>query len=327
MRFLFFTDTHIRGTTPESRVDDYYETLKTKFSEVVDLSSTYEVDYILHGGDWFDRPDVSPAIVREFAKLLGKFKAPILTIAGNHDIFGQNPDTINRTMLGILEGTGLIRIINPTEKIILEKDAIRVQITGESYNYAIDGEDRLSMYMRSKDESCHFAIHMVHGMLLKKPFFDGIKYTVIEELSETQVDVTLTGHYHAGFGIVKLNNKYFVNPGSLMRITCSKSDMERTPKVVIIDVADTLKIQEVSLLTAKPGHEVFDRQCLEQSEKRNFKLHDFYKGLNDEGMNQSFTINEIFDLVESMKDVSYEVKKEVLDRLTDASERLTDWDG
>jgi DNA repair exonuclease SbcCD nuclease subunit len=70
MRFLYFTDTHIKGTTPRNRTDDFYETLKSKFNEIKTISEELNIDYILHGGDWFDRPDVSPSIVREFAAVI-----------------------------------------------------------------------------------------------------------------------------------------------------------------------------------------------------------------------------------------------------------------
>lgn len=140
MKFLFFTDSHIRGTTPKNRKDNFYETLKNKFYEIGDISGRYNVDYILHGGDWFERPDISPSIVREFAVIIKSFGKPIYTVAGNHDIYGHNPATVGRTMLGLLEGTGIINLLVYDDEVILKKDGITVQLTGRSYNYEIDGE-------------------------------------------------------------------------------------------------------------------------------------------------------------------------------------------
>ena len=95
MRFLFFTDTHIRGTNPQNRKDNFYNTLQLKIREVFDIARQNDVDIILHGGDIFDRPDISPSLVREFALLLNEYSFPIYAVAGNHDIYGQNPLTIN----------------------------------------------------------------------------------------------------------------------------------------------------------------------------------------------------------------------------------------
>ena len=34
MKLLYLTDTHIRGTSPKNRLDDYYESLKEKLKEI-----------------------------------------------------------------------------------------------------------------------------------------------------------------------------------------------------------------------------------------------------------------------------------------------------
>lgn len=79
------------------------------------------MDYILHGGDWFDRPDISPSIVREFAIIIKKFEKPVYTVAGNHDIYGHNPDTIGRTMLGLLDGTGMVTLLRHGDEVLLKR--------------------------------------------------------------------------------------------------------------------------------------------------------------------------------------------------------------
>ena len=100
MRLLFFTDTHIRGNTPRSRKDNILNTLFQKIEEIIDIAQQWQVDYILHGGDIFDRPDISPSIVRDVMKLFKRFNRPIYAVAGNHDLYGHNPQTLHRTMVG-----------------------------------------------------------------------------------------------------------------------------------------------------------------------------------------------------------------------------------
>ncbi len=87
MKLLYLTDTHIRGTSPKNRLDDYYESLKEKLKEISNIIREEKVDYVLHGGDLFDRPDVSVSIVSDFAKIFQDFGVPIYIISGNHDIF------------------------------------------------------------------------------------------------------------------------------------------------------------------------------------------------------------------------------------------------
>ena len=70
MRLLFLTDTHIRGTTPKNRKDNLPETLENKFKEIANIIEDYNIDFVLHGGDLFDRPDASVSIVANFASIL-----------------------------------------------------------------------------------------------------------------------------------------------------------------------------------------------------------------------------------------------------------------
>ena len=100
MRLLFFTDSHIRGTSPKNRKDDFVHTLEKKLEEIVDIIEANRVDYVLHGGDLFDRPDVSIAIVSRFSRVFKKIKVPMYVVSGNHDVYGHNPQTIGRTMIG-----------------------------------------------------------------------------------------------------------------------------------------------------------------------------------------------------------------------------------
>src|SRR3954452_25337411 len=98
MRILYMTDTHIRGTSPRSRIDDVEKTIRLKLEEVIQIAEREKVDFILHGGDVFDRPNLSPAVVREFALLFRRFPAPVYAIDANHDIYEHNPATTPRTM-------------------------------------------------------------------------------------------------------------------------------------------------------------------------------------------------------------------------------------
>lgn len=323
MRFLFFTDTHIRGTNPRNRKDDFYGTLKAKFREVKSIAHRLNADYILHGGDWFDRPDVSPAIVREFAVIVQSFGRPVYTIAGNHDLFGHNPDTLGRTMLGLLEGIGIMKLIGYEEEVVLEKEGVRVQLTGKSYNYDIDGENYKKYYIVKKRPDVDYAINIVHGMLLNKPFVEGIHYTLLDEIAGTEADITLAGHYHSGFGIKRIDSKYFVNPGSMVRIANTLSELKRRPEVVFIDLGDGITMKEIELTSALPGEDVLDRLQLERSQDRTAKLHQFYQGIAASGEFKRIDLNRMIEEIVSNQELSTAVKDEAIRRIAAASESLS----
>lgn len=324
MKLIYFTDTHIKGITPKNRTDNFYETLKDKFNEIKTICDETGAHYILHGGDWFDRPDVSPAIVKEFAAIVQSYGRPVYTIAGNHDIFGHNPDTIGRTMLGLLEGVGVLKLINHSEEIMLEKEGIRVQLTGKPYRYDIDDKDNYrDYYIVKKRDDARYAINMVHGMFLSKPFFEGIRHTLIDQVLDTQADITLAGHYHSGFGIIKRNGKYFANPGSFVRVTNTLSEISRRPKVIIIELTDEIKLWERELTSAKPGEEVLDRQQLEYYKDRSMKIHQFYQNLVNTGNYERIDLDKIIEEIAADEEVGREVKEETVKRIALAREELS----
>lgn len=316
MRLLFLTDTHIRGTTPKNRKDNLPETLENKFKEIANIIEDYNIDFVLHGGDLFDRPDASVSIVANFASILNNIKVPIYIVCGNHDVYGHNPDTINRTMLGLLNSLNIVKIINKGDTIYLNKDDIKVQLTGQPYVYNIDNELNRSNYMVSEiSEDVDYSIHMIHGMLLNKPFIKGIPYTLIDDIKNTKADITLSGHYHSGFGIINIDDKYFINPGSLIRITNSLIEIDRIPQVVLIELTETINIELINLQTANKGIDVLDRQEIENHIFKSEKLFEFRQSIDTAVNFEKLEINEILMEVSQAEGVTQEVKEEALKRI------------
>lgn len=322
LRLLYFTDTHIRGTTPKNRKDNLQETLERKLNEIGQIIKDYSIDYILHGGDLFDRPDISISIVSHFASILNGYNIPIYIISGNHDVYGHNPNTISRTILGLLDVLNVVRIIKENEVIYLNKEGVRVQLTGQPYTYNIDQEGHKDGYiLKDVSPDADFSIHMVHGMLLDKPFIKGVPYTLIDDIKDTKADITLSGHYHSGFGVIEADNKYFVNPGSLIRITNSLREIERHPKVVFIELKDSINIKLIPLKTAQKGEEVLDRKEIENHIFKSERLFDFKQSIDAAINFDKLEINEILMEVSNAENVSDAVKREALKRISNAQMR------
>lgn len=316
MRLLFFTDSHIRGTTPKNRKDDFVETLEKKFLEIVEIIKENNVDYVLHGGDLFDRPDVSIAITSRFSRILKDIHVPFYIVSGNHDIYGHNPLTINRTMLGLLSELDIFKIIAKDEIVFLEKDDIKVQITAQPYIYDIDDPINRKYYILDEvDDTATYSIHMVHGMLLDKPFVKGVPYTLVDDIKDTKADITIAGHYHSGFDKIFIDGKYFINPGSIVRISNSLREMERKPKVLIIDLKDKIEITNIYLKTALSGEEVLNREEIENSIFKRERLFEF-KQTVDSALNfERMDINDVLIEVSNSEGLSEEVKIEALKRI------------
>lgn len=317
MRLLFLTDTHIRGTTPKNRKDDLPSTLINKFKEITKIVKKYNIDYVLHGGDLFDRPDISVSVVSKFASILNDIRVPIYIVCGNHDIYGHNPDTINRTMLGLLNSLNIVNIINKDDIIILKKDDVKIQLTGYPYTYNIDNEDNRDNYIiKNVDKSVNYSIHMVHGMLLNKPFIKGIPHTLIDDIISTRADITLSGHYHSGFGIINIDGKFFINPGSLIRVTNTLSEINRMPEVAIIDLNETINIELIRLETASEGKNILDRQEIENHIFKSEKLLEFKQTIGETIDFEKLEINEIIMEISGVEGISNQVKDEAFRRIT-----------
>ena len=272
MRLLFLTDTHIRTASMRSRLDTILDTLEEKLREVAAQAREYHVDAVIHGGDLFDRPDVSVQTVARFATLLADFPVPIYVVAGNHDIFAHNPKTLPRTMLGLLSALHVIHLI-PEEGMLLENDC-KVQLTAAPFRYDIDRGERIA-YCPQRNTLADWHIHVVHGMLLPKPFIADISHTVIADLPKIEADVVLSGHYHNGYDTIESKGTLFVNPGSLLRTSNSKIDMLRTPQTVLLSLSKEMTLTHLPLRCAKPGEEVLSRAAITEIEMRQENLEQF----------------------------------------------------
>ncbi len=318
MKLLVMNDTHIRGTNPDKRIDDFRETLENKLKEIGEIITAEEIDYVIHGGDIFDRPDTAPAVVNQFIEIFLDYQAPIYTIVGNHDLYGHNPATLPRTMAGVLISAGIMNLI-PEEGVILNKQGISLQLTGKSFDYQVD--DSKADYEVKKREEVDYAIHLVHGMLLDKPAFPD-QYTLIEDL-DTEADITISGHYHLGYGSIKYEGQYFLNPGSLVRLGARMEELKRMPKVAIIELtSEDVKIDLKQLASAQKGSKVLDRSEIEADKVREKRLADFLREVKASNKFEIFSIQDILEQLSSEGEVDAKIKEAARDRIARAQQRL-----
>jgi exonuclease SbcD len=279
MRFVLLNDPHIRGTSPVNRKDDFPETLKNKFREVVEIARDFQADYFLCGGDLNEVPIPSMSVAGEVMAIFLSAGIPIYTVAGNHDFYAANAVTLSRTLLGYTSALGMVTLLD-REPIYLNKDGVTVQLSGQPYHNLIDTKDRdpkLDYCIEKSD--CHAAIHIIHGMLASGMDFPG-DLTLVEDITDTEADITIAGHNHIGWGIKQIDGKYFINPGGLVRLSNHKAEINRKVGVVLIEVEQhsiTCKFRE--LKSALPGEEVLDRSKIEQAAIMESKLEAFTQEL------------------------------------------------
>lgn len=323
MRFLFITDTHFRGNSPQNRLDDFPQTLRAKMMEVVETANFYRVNAVIHGGDLFEIPNPAINVVGDVVHFLKALQKPFYIVPGNHDLFGQNPLTLNRTMLGLLGQVGLVKILAAGEKVFFEEDGIRLQLTGQGYHFDLDTERGREGYL-VKEKEADLAIHVVHGMLLDRSFLETVAYTLVDDIKDTLADLTLTGHAHLGFREIDLKGKKFLNPGALVRTTVLAAEVERQPQMVLIEVnRDGLTTKTIPLKTALPGIQVLNVDKANEIKLREERLARIISEVRTLGDFRSLKIENILREIAQKEQLPEEVREEAIKRITQAELEMT----
>lgn len=337
MKLLAFTDLHAMGRNPRARLDNYPETMARKLLEVFDIARQHKCRAILFGGDLTDVPDVASSVVRDLIHLLRQAPCPIYGVSGNsHDVWGNNPETIRRTALGIIEAAGLISLIRPGKPEFLDNGVFYIQITGQPYHPEIDRRERVLDYcvldpeeapeghQHIRDPVARYCIHIVHGMLRLQPFPADVPVTLVENiLPRTRADITLSGHDHIGFGVVEQGPKIACNPGALMRLSAAKEEIERPVQVALLNLTEHgCSVQLIPLKCAAPGAEVLDRSHIEEAHARREALDESLEGVRSGGEMEALDVASIVESIAKHKDVPDPVRIEALERVAEAQEAL-----
>jgi len=236
MKILLLSDTHIRNTIPEGRIDNFLETQKSKWTFILQTAKEQNVDFILQAGDFFDKPNPPISLLVEYIRLFKEYGIPIYCVCGQHDLYMRQTD-INGTAIGLLHSIGLITLLSTTETLFDDIAVFGISFGG---NYS-DLENTLKEGRFSDTDT---KILVVHDAIGNEPLFPGHKITKADKFLEVwkEFDVILTGDYHYDF-IEYDNDRFIVNTGCLLRLQRISRDMERHPHFYIYDT-ETKKLDK-----------------------------------------------------------------------------------
>ncbi len=291
LKFIFATDPHITDKWPESRLDDYEETIFNKLSWVISLTNQLDAILLL-GGDLVDKYHSKASVINKLISILKLAKNDIFGVIGNHDIYGHNSEVINEVILGTVFNSGLIKLLSRSSPVFLEKENILVQLTGSNYMPNFDKDS--SQYYVEKDKNTDYAIHVVHGFLTEQhwPTLKNRGYVLISEVN-TEADVVCSGHEHIGFGIKKFGDKFFTNPGALGRIKANMREINRTPQVTLLEVYKDHIEAALIEVPSVAGNKVLSREKIKEKLLRKKMLEDISYSLTQE--RQLCNLEEIFN--------------------------------
>ena len=318
IRFIYFTDTHYNASSPENRKDNLVETALIKTQEIVELGWQHDIDFMLIGGDFFHRPDVTDLYAGRVADIYVKAGVPIFVVPGGHDTFGNNVGQLRKSKLGLLSKSGLFHLLIHPEKdrVIIENKGLTLQLTGTASNYGMDYEHIEEDYV-IKYKDADYAVHVPHGMLMPKAFIPGAKTVFIDQIKHTLADMTLGAHYHIGFDPVEVDGKIFINPGAMVRRTSDLKEIDRIPKVVLVTIdREGIKYELIPLKTARPGNEVLDRTEIERKIARRTKNTNFVKRMKQDHRFDSIDIKEIIRKLWENKKLPEKVVQTAIEEIT-----------
>lgn len=350
MNLLYFGDMHL-DKIPSSRLDDYRETQERKINAIKDYIYKYNVKAVLQGGDFLNRDIVSS---EELSRIMKLWKGdnldlndilkgvlfenkdieylkeameksilpPMIGVAGNHELTGGEISSLDKTSLNLLIKSGFMTLATKENPIIIKDESgFTVAITGSHYTHDIDDEDKSAYIVDRKLGDFH--IHIVHGMLMEKSFGKKFKHTTISEIVKTKADLTINGHDHIGYELTEIDGKYFVNPGAPFRLNADKKEMNRYPKVLLIemDKVNGLVVKNLEL-PAEEGSKVLTRNHIVKALKKHKKLEEIEDALKKADLEKGIDITEIIKKISDNEKLDEEIANDSIELITQKMREL-----
>jgi exonuclease SbcD len=296
LAFLFRTDTHLSDNSPTSWKADYTEEIWNSLHQVGELAKYHEVNAVLDGGDYFHNKAPtknSHHLVQKSILIHQEYNSPILMATGNHDIRYNNLETLERQPLGTLYAS---KTFEQLDEHVFEDGDLRVRVVGVPYNPSLTLNELMSIQKKKGDTHLIAVVHTLSS--LKPPssvedFWNEPVFSYESLVSRNGPDVFMFGHWHKDQGVEVVGGKYFVNQGALSRGSLVRENLERIPKVALVEFDGSELQVETFKLDVAPAEDVFDLEKKAVQERERQDIDQFIQRLVSEGeVNPDQTIEE-----------------------------------
>lgn len=333
MKIIFFTDPHGQASNPSSRLDEFSQAILGKFSWIGKYAKEIEAAAVICGGDWIHTPDVSQTFIRKLARVVRSYPCPTFGVLGNHDIYGYNPETFERTSLGIAEGLDMFERLNNEPIIIHETGKREVALTGSDSYYDLDKAEKISDYTRSTITDGAVNIHTVHGMLVENVWPQVSHCTTLKQVMDDNpnADIILSGHEHTGYGVKVFyrpdgSKVMMCNPGSLARVTSGTGDIRKDVRIAVITIEDddfNIELVNLPVDVARPANEVLDWERIQKEKENKEQLQNFIESVSDIDISTDLNYYEALNrLAEKEDDITEDIIQECINQLAKAEEDI-----
>lgn len=269
--FIHRTDVHVTDRSPSSWKGDYPTEIWSNLQQIGELAKKHEANVVLDCGDYFHIKAASRnphSIVVQSAEVQAGYPCPTYCVEGNHDIAYNNLNTIERQPLGVLYAA---RVFQHLREQVFEDGDLRVRVVGVPYS-PTRTLNELRLIRKKPGDT--FLIALVHSLAGPNPppsvedFFGEPVFRYSDLVFPDGPDLWCFGHWHRDQGIVTLEGRTFLNQGAVSRGALIRENLERTPKVGIIEVTKSGITCTPFPLSVLPPSEVFDLERKERQDEQ-----------------------------------------------------------
>lgn len=283
--FIFRTDVHASDMNPPSWKGDYQAEIWASLESIGQMAAEHKITAVLDGGDFFHIKAPSRnshALTRRTAAIHDKYKCPIYSVVGNHDIVYNDFSSLDRQPLGVMFAS---KVFHRLEEQVFKDGDLQVRVVGVSYSLHRTLDDLLEIKKKPGDT---FLVAVVHALATENPptevegFFKEPVFRYSALVTQDGPDLMCFGHWHQDQGIVNIKDKYFVNQGAVSRGALNHDNISRIPQVALLEFEPSgIKVTTIPLKVA-PAEEVFDFEKKERIESENRSIDRFIERLQED---------------------------------------------
>ncbi len=258
MRALLVNDLHLASKGPSTRIDDWHATVQRKLDFVEQVALEQVVDVIGIAGDIFHQVTLAYQAGRyaPMAQALATMKswnkqAKVVVIAGNHDLPHNRLDLVRQTPFGVLMEAGVVQPVWGPETVLRHRDGS--WIGGVSYPVTEEAVRAFASVEGPGILMLHCFANMDGGDYFGERVFS---YVELRQMVPN-VQVFHFGHDHKDHGVVMVGDRVFVQVGALLRGTLADDQVNRQPRLVVVDT-DALMATQEFLVPIEAPELVFD---------------------------------------------------------------------
>ena len=293
------TDVHMADTPPQSRTDNWEQTLLGKLQQVNEIAKQEGAIAILDGGDFFHckSPGQNSHAMLQAVTQITLDGPPVYATVGNHDVKYGDIRFLKEAPLGVLFEAQVFNRLYESHEAIFETgdfvgmdgpqmvngssghiNKLKVRVVGVPYHGVAYDRNRFSTITKGDEDWLVVVVHCAASPEGGK-LFESEDILSYSELANLDPDIWLLAHWHKDQDIRQVGRKWFVNLGALSRGSIAQEELTRSPACGVLKFdKQRVDIRRVNL-QVRPPLEVFDLEGRDRAETRATAIEAFVSSL------------------------------------------------